>query len=287
VNGGPASSFSVQYDAKGRRENDTGAHTGTNYYLDDRTRVAFATNINGSSTTPTGYVIVPGTGEVLSFTSNGAALVPLHDYADSTFGLVGAANTLQTQWSYEPFGVPVQTGTASSFPFLFGGAQYDPTGYYGSYSPRLAHSLSGGTRPYTGQENSGFGQSGAAGQSRGGGPGGAFLTPPGPPQGGVGSRWGRSLAFMAGTAALEYFTGFSLIGVQFAIGDSSFKVSFDSLFSLFGLFGGGGHSFTPPRHYYQPRKRFECDIAGVSDGLCADQSPPHLILVVENQSAAP
>jgi hypothetical protein len=83
---------SAQYDAKGRREN-----------------------------APGNYMTIPGSGEVLNYTpTGGSTLVPLHDYLDSTLGLVGASNTLQTQWSYELFGVPVQSGSSSGYAFLFG-----------------------------------------------------------------------------------------------------------------------------------------------------------------------
>ncbi len=91
---------------------------------------------------------------------NGSTSVPIHDIKGSTIGLVGESNTLTTQWSYESFGAPTLSGAQSALPFLFGGAQYDPTGYSGSYSPRLAHSLSGGAVPYTGQGYSEFGHVG-------------------------------------------------------------------------------------------------------------------------------
>ena len=47
-------------------------------------------------------------------------------------------------------------------PFLFGGMQYDPTGYYSTYSPLLAHSLSGGGTAFTGGGNSGRRATGGA-----------------------------------------------------------------------------------------------------------------------------
>jgi hypothetical protein len=108
---------------------------------------------------PLDYSTVPGSGEVVGLIPYGAiqvpTLAPLHDIFGSTLGLVGSSNTLQTQWSYEPFGAPTLSGTQSSFPFLFGGGQYDPTGYYGDYSPRLQHSLSGGAKPYGGNDQPG------------------------------------------------------------------------------------------------------------------------------------
>jgi hypothetical protein len=91
---------------------------------------------------------VPGSGEVLSYTDTvgltSTRYVPLHDYQGWTVGLVGPSNTLQTQGSYTPSGAPTATGASTPFPFLFGGAQFDPTGLYNDYSPTLVHSLAGG-----------------------------------------------------------------------------------------------------------------------------------------------
>jgi hypothetical protein len=54
----------------------------------------------------------------------------------------------------------VESGTASAYPFLFGGAQLDPTGYYGNFNPALVHSVSGGAVPYTGADAPDFGSMG-------------------------------------------------------------------------------------------------------------------------------
>jgi hypothetical protein len=170
VSGGPAGSFTMQYDAKGRRENDTGANTGTNYYLDSGKTVVLGNNVSGGNQTLNSYVTLPGTGEVVGFSalgglapqgpSNPTPMVPLHDVNGSTLGITyGSNNTIGAQWSYEPFGTPYQSGAQVSYPFLFEGMQLDPTGYYGDYSPRLAHSLSGGGTAYNGAGNSGGGGS--------------------------------------------------------------------------------------------------------------------------------
>ncbi len=206
VSGGPAASFSLLYDGKGRRENDTGAYTGTNYYVDDLLNVGASANANGTTLNLNNYLAVPGSGEILSYTdtvgSQNTTYVPLHDYMGSTIGLVSPANTLQTQWTYTPSGVPTQTnnalagiqaqsGTASSFPFLFGGQQYDPTGYYGDYSPTLMHSLSGGGGLPNGQAPGPVGLPNAIPQisfrTLGGG-NGFLCRPGGSQQSGVGAR---------------------------------------------------------------------------------------------------
>jgi len=57
-------SFALQYDGKGRRENDTGGFTGTNYYLDDKSTSVVSKNVNGSTTTAYDYETIPGSGEV-------------------------------------------------------------------------------------------------------------------------------------------------------------------------------------------------------------------------------
>src|SRR6185312_5290857 len=100
---------------------------------------------------------MPDTGEVLAVTQGGSTEVPIHDLAGSTIGLVGSSNTLATQWSYEPFSAPTASGAASAFQFLFRGQQYDPTGYYGDYNPRLQRSTRGDVLPYTGQGSNEFG----------------------------------------------------------------------------------------------------------------------------------
>ena len=157
VSNGAIGTFTIQYDAKARRENDTGTIWGTNYYLDDAGTVV---DITGSRS-PGNYMTLPGSGEVVAYTpTGGATQVPLQDYLGSTIGLVGSSNTLQTQWTYEPFGGAVQSGTSSNYPFLFSGRQLDPTGYYGNFNPSLAHSISGGAVPYTGADAPDFGAMG-------------------------------------------------------------------------------------------------------------------------------
>jgi len=66
---------------------------------------------------------------------------------DSTIGLVNSSGSLATQFSYEPFGAVTASGSASTYPYLFAGMEYDEgTGLYHTparyYSPRLQRFLS-------------------------------------------------------------------------------------------------------------------------------------------------
>src|SRR2546428_3120868 len=184
----------------------------------------------------------------------------------STLGLVGSSNTLQTQWAYEPFGAPTLSGTQSTFPFLFGGGQYDPTGYYGDYSPRLQHSLSGGSVPYTGGS-----QPGVASEPR--------HSPPG-----------------GGVSAYQYFQDSTkvLFDVGFTNNDGRIGVQVSTnliqdLINLFSdIFGGGGPHFSPKPYDLAASHLPECIQIGVNFALCAKQSQPKypmgLVRVADNQS---
>jgi hypothetical protein len=71
--------------------------------------------------------------------------VPIQDGQGSTLGLVNSSNVLQTSFTYDPFGNPTAGGSATSYPFLFKGMEYDATGYYYGgriyYSPALGRPL--------------------------------------------------------------------------------------------------------------------------------------------------
>ncbi|MBF6571099.1 MAG: hypothetical protein IVW54_19715 [Candidatus Binataceae bacterium] len=77
---------------------------------------------------------MPGTGEVLAFTtsSNGTPTTyeRIQDGRGSAIGLVNSSNLLQTQYTYDPFGNPTTTGSASAYPYLYQGMAYEATGLY-------------------------------------------------------------------------------------------------------------------------------------------------------------
>jgi len=86
-------------------------------------------------------------GEVLAVTTSAGTMVPIHDTLGSTIGLVNSSGTIPTTFTYEPFGRVTTIGTASAFPYLFAGMEYDwDTGLYHTmyryYSPILQRWLS-------------------------------------------------------------------------------------------------------------------------------------------------
>jgi YD repeat-containing protein len=148
VTNGPASSFTASYDAILRRDSQTTAFGGTTSYVHDNRSVAQSSNTNTPNPI-SNYLAMPGTGEVLAFASTAGGttntFVPLEDGQGSALGLVNSGNVLQTQFTYDPFGNPTTTGTASQYPYLFRGMEYDATGLYQAggiyYSPALGRPL--------------------------------------------------------------------------------------------------------------------------------------------------
>jgi RHS repeat-associated protein len=96
------------------------------------------------------YLTTPG-GDVLAYSvtsgSTTTTTVPLTDLLGSTLGMVNSSGSLATTLTYEPFGKPTTTGTATSYPYLFAGVEYDQqTGLYHMfaryYSPTLQRFIS-------------------------------------------------------------------------------------------------------------------------------------------------
>jgi hypothetical protein len=244
--------------------------------------------VNGSTTTTYDYETIPGSGEVAGLLSSGSTLAPLHDIFGSTLGLVGSSNTLQTQWSYEPFGAPTQTGTPSSFPFLFGGGQYDPTGYYSAYSPRLQHSLSGGSVPYTGGgAQPGVASDASSAQGGGGSTAAAVLNDA---SYAVAAAGVAAVGIAAGAISLGFLDlplAATIAGPAVIEGGAAISQILQGIFGsiwddLFG--GGGGHVSLGPKDLAASH-RPECVQIGVAS-ICVNQSHPQypmgLIRVADN-----
>jgi RHS repeat-associated protein len=148
IAGGPAASFTGAYDSIMRRYDQTTAFGGggTTTYLHDNKDVARSDTFPFSNN----YLMMPGTGEVLAFSTTGGGhtnnFVPLQDRLGSTIGLVNSSNSLQTQYTYDPFGNATTTGQASSYPYLFGRMELDSSGLYHTqtryYSPTFGRFLS-------------------------------------------------------------------------------------------------------------------------------------------------
>jgi YD repeat-containing protein len=149
VTNGPATSFTASYDAILRRDSQTTAFGGTTAYVHDDKGVAQSSTTNAQSNPISNYLSVPGTGEVLAFASTVGGTtntyVPIQDGQGSAIGLVTSGNVLQTQFTYDPWGNPTTTGTASQYPYLYRGMEYDATGLYNAggiyYSPNLGRPL--------------------------------------------------------------------------------------------------------------------------------------------------
>ncbi|MBF6570931.1 MAG: RHS repeat-associated core domain-containing protein [Candidatus Binataceae bacterium] len=146
ISGGPASSFTGSYDAVMRRYSQMTAYGGTTPYLHDQKDVAQSSTTNAPPNPINNYLAIPGTGEVLAFTTNSGTYVPLHDRLGSTIGLVNSSNVLQTQYTYDPFGNVTTVGQASLYPYLFAGMELDSSGLYHTqsryYSPTFGRFLS-------------------------------------------------------------------------------------------------------------------------------------------------
>ena len=140
----PGETFS--YDPVGRRTAVSNPSTSYTYDGSDVIR---------STTQPGGvisdYARLPGGEMVEAAVTNGSnpgLWVPLNDGAGSTVALINAFNgAIDTQYTYDPAGAVGTSGAANSYPYLYGGMEYDvQTGLYHTmsnyYSPQLTRPLS-------------------------------------------------------------------------------------------------------------------------------------------------
>jgi RHS repeat-associated protein len=134
VTGGVTATYG--YDAFGRRTSATTGGTSTQYLLDGQNVVQ---ELSGS--TPTANLLEGGLNQYFSFTSGSEQSSLLTDDLGSTIALGTGSGTVQTQYTYDPFGATSTSGPASANPMQFAGMQNDGTGQYfdhaRSYSPTL------------------------------------------------------------------------------------------------------------------------------------------------------
>jgi RHS repeat-associated protein len=137
--GGPAS---FSYDAFGRRIGKTVGGTTTGFLNDGSNVVQELSGATPSANLLTG--LAPN--QTFVRTSGGQATTLLTDRLGSTLALASGAGTVQTQYTYDPYGNAAASGTASSNPFQYTGQQNDGTGldfYHArSYSPLLGRFIS-------------------------------------------------------------------------------------------------------------------------------------------------
>lgn len=125
---GPGLTASFTYDSFGRRNGRTVNGTVTNYLYDGLNPVQ---EKNGGTVTAN---LLTGIGidEFFTRTDGVGVRALLPDALGSTVALGDGTGTLLTQYTYEPFGFPTQTGSATTNSYKFTGREDDGTGlmYY-------------------------------------------------------------------------------------------------------------------------------------------------------------
>jgi len=134
-------SVSFQYDPFGRRVGKTISGTTTNYVYDGANTVQ---ELSGGA--PTANLLSGGVDEVFTRADAVGARNFLTDALGGTLALSDATGTLQTQYTYEPFGNTTASGLGSANPFQYTGRENDGTGLYfyraRYYSPTLQRFIS-------------------------------------------------------------------------------------------------------------------------------------------------
>lgn len=139
ISGGVSASF--QYDAFGRRRSKTVGGTSKNFLYDGSNIIQEL-----SGTTPTANFVVGGVDEVFTRTEGSTARYYILDGVASTVAMLDGSGTIQTEYTYEPFGNTTVSGTSSTNAAQFTGRENDGTGlyYYRAryYSPTLQRFIS-------------------------------------------------------------------------------------------------------------------------------------------------
>lgn len=122
ISGGVNASFS--YDAAGRRtgKNIGGQSIGFFYNSGEIAQELIGANV-------TANILNAGT-SFFQRTDATGQVVPLVDALDSVFALADSNGNLVTQYTYDPFGNTVASGTVSNNPYQYTGQENDGTGLY-------------------------------------------------------------------------------------------------------------------------------------------------------------
>jgi RHS repeat-associated protein len=123
---GAAGTATYGYDPLGRRSSVTTGGTTTDYLYDGANPVQ--ESAGGSPTLSLLTGLRPD--QIFSLSSGSGSVFPLTDALGSTVATTGSAGTVQTAYSYGPYGSVATTGAASADPFQFAGQQNDGTGLY-------------------------------------------------------------------------------------------------------------------------------------------------------------
>jgi RHS repeat-associated protein len=134
---GPSLSATFTYDSFGRRTGKTINATTTNFVYDGLNPIQEKAGATVTANLLTGL----GIDEFFTRTDGVGVRSLLPDVLGSTIALGDGTGTLQTQYTYEPFGYMTQTGLASTSSYKFTGREDDGSGlmYYRAryYHPRL------------------------------------------------------------------------------------------------------------------------------------------------------
>ncbi|WOX21439.1 RHS repeat-associated core domain-containing protein [Streptomyces solicathayae] len=109
------------YDPLGGRASKTLAGA-TTKFLTDGSNPAVEQNAAGD---PTATVTASGLDEYLLRTENGKTQTYLTDALGTVVGLANADGTVATRYTYDPYGQPTASGTATSNPYTFTGREED------------------------------------------------------------------------------------------------------------------------------------------------------------------
>jgi RHS repeat-associated protein len=136
LSGGTSASF--QYDGFGRRRGKTVSGTTTNFLYDGWNFV----QEQNSGGTPTANLLTGlAIDETFTRTDGVGTSTLLTDALGSTLALANTSGSVQTSYTYEPFGKTTVSGTSSTNAGQFTGRENDGTGLYfyraRFYSPRL------------------------------------------------------------------------------------------------------------------------------------------------------
>jgi RHS repeat-associated protein len=135
---GAFGSTTFTYDSFGRRTQNA---TGISFLYDGANAVQ---ELSGS--TVSANLLTGGVDEIFTRTDSAGTRNFLGDALGSTLALTDSTGTVQTQYSYEPFGKTTATGSASSSTFQYTGRENDGTGmyYYRAryYNPTLGRFIS-------------------------------------------------------------------------------------------------------------------------------------------------
>ncbi len=145
ISGGVTANF--QYDPFGRRVSKTIVGT-TQYLYDGANPVQEISGTSASANLLTG-----GVDEYFQQTDSAGARNFLTDSLGSTLALTDSTGTVQTSYTFEPFGNTTTTGAATTNSFAYTGREVDPTGLY-FYRARYYHPQ---LQRFIGEDPIGFG----------------------------------------------------------------------------------------------------------------------------------